>query len=139
MIEMTYIARTADPPFAARKAMSRMKELHDTHLGAAVGEDRERGASWADIAEALGRSRQAVRQRLDGCGAGPSRPTRLVFVAVACAAVQRVTVAVRPANTHRPCSKPVESIARTQSSSAIALTAIGGVRPLTPSPSTTTR
>jgi hypothetical protein len=48
---------------AAMKAMSRMKELLDAYLEAAVGEARERGASWAVIAEALGRSRQAVHKQ----------------------------------------------------------------------------
>ena len=62
-IEMTYIARTADSPLAAMKAMSRMKELLDAYLEAAVGEARERKATWADIAEALGRSRQAVHKQ----------------------------------------------------------------------------
>ena len=65
-IEMTYIARTADSPLAAMKAMSRMKQLLDAYLEAAVGEARERGASWADIAEALGRSRQAVHKQYGG-------------------------------------------------------------------------
>jgi hypothetical protein len=62
-IGMTYIARTADSPLAAMKAMSRMKELLNAYLEAAVDEARERGASWADIAEALGRTRQAVHKQ----------------------------------------------------------------------------
>jgi hypothetical protein len=65
-IEMTYIARTADSPLAAMKSMSRMKELLDAYLEAAVEEARERGASWSDIGEALGRSRQAVHKQYGG-------------------------------------------------------------------------
>jgi hypothetical protein len=65
-IEMTYIARTADSPLAAMKAMSRMKELLDAYLEAAVGEARERGASWGDIGEALGRTRQSVHKQFGG-------------------------------------------------------------------------
>jgi pyrroloquinoline quinone (PQQ) biosynthesis protein C len=62
-IEMTYIARTADSPLAALKAMSRMQDLLDAYLEAAVAEARERGASWGDVGEALGRSRQAVHKQ----------------------------------------------------------------------------
>jgi hypothetical protein len=62
-IEMTYIARTTDSPLVVMKAMSRMKDLLNAYLEAAVGEARERGASWGDIAEALGRSRQAVHKQ----------------------------------------------------------------------------
>jgi hypothetical protein len=65
-IEMTYIARTADSPLAAMKAMSRMKELLDAYLEAAVREARERGASWGEIGEALGRTRQAVHKQYGG-------------------------------------------------------------------------
>ena len=65
-IEMTYIARTADSPLAAMKAMSRMKELLDAYLEAAVWEARERGASWGDIGEAVGRTRQAVHKQYGG-------------------------------------------------------------------------
>lgn len=65
-IEMTYIARTADSPLAAMKAMSRMKALLDAYLEAAVAEARERGASWGDIGEALGRSRQSVHKQFGG-------------------------------------------------------------------------
>jgi hypothetical protein len=65
-IEMTYIARTAESPLAGMKAMSRMKELLNAYLEAAVGEARERGASWTDIAEALGRSRQSVHKQYGG-------------------------------------------------------------------------
>jgi hypothetical protein len=43
--------------------MSRMKVLFDTYMDAAVREARERGASWSDIAEALGRTRQSVHKR----------------------------------------------------------------------------
>jgi hypothetical protein len=60
---MTFIARTADSRLAAMKAMSRMKELLNVYLDAAVGEAREHGATWADIAQALGRSRQAVHKQ----------------------------------------------------------------------------
>ena len=72
-IEMTYIARTADSPLAAMKAMSHMKELLNAYLEAAVGEARERGATWSDIAEALGRSRQAVHKQYGGQSAGANR------------------------------------------------------------------
>ena len=65
-IEMTYIARTADSPLAVMKAMSRMKELLDAYLEAAVGEARERGASWSDVGEALGRTRQSVHKQYGG-------------------------------------------------------------------------
>lgn len=61
-IEMTYIARTAESPLGAMKAMSRMQDLLDAYLRAAVAEARERGATWGDVGEALGRSRQAVHK-----------------------------------------------------------------------------
>jgi hypothetical protein len=62
-IEMTFIARTADSPLAAMRAMSRMTQLLNAYIDAAVSEARERGASWADIAEALGRSKQAIHKQ----------------------------------------------------------------------------
>ena len=62
-IEMTYIARTADSPLPAMKAMSRMKIMLDAYLEAAVAEARERGASWGEVGEALGRTRQAVHKQ----------------------------------------------------------------------------
>jgi hypothetical protein len=65
-IEMTYIVRTAESPLAVLKAMSRMKALFDTYMEAAVGEARERGASWSDVAEALGRTRQSVHKQYGG-------------------------------------------------------------------------
>ena len=65
-IQLTYIARTADSPLTAMKAITRMKELLDVYVEAAVGEARERGASWGLIAEALGRSRQAVHRQYGG-------------------------------------------------------------------------
>jgi len=69
-IEMTYIARTADSPLAAMKAISRMRELLVVYERAAVEEARERGASWGDIGEALGRTRQSAHRQF-GSGSRP--------------------------------------------------------------------
>ena len=48
------------------KAMSRMKQLLEAYLEAAVAEARERGASWSDVGEALGRTRQSVHKQFGG-------------------------------------------------------------------------
>jgi hypothetical protein len=62
-IEATFIARTADSPLTVMHAMSRMRELLLAYERAAVDEARERGSTWGEIAEALGRSRQSVHRQ----------------------------------------------------------------------------
>ena len=65
-IESTFVARTAENPITVMHALSRMRELLTAYERAAVHEARERGASWSEIGEALGRSRQSVQRSFGG-------------------------------------------------------------------------
>jgi hypothetical protein len=62
-IEATFIARTADSPLTVMHAMTQMRELLLAYERAAVEEARERGSTWDEIGEALGRTRQSVHRQ----------------------------------------------------------------------------
>jgi hypothetical protein len=50
-------------PLQALTAISEMREELDRLVDSQIQNARERGASWTDIAEAMGVTRQAVQQR----------------------------------------------------------------------------
>jgi hypothetical protein len=55
--------RSSNEPLVILDALSEMQEVMREVERAAVHEAREQGATWAQVAEALNRTRQAVEQR----------------------------------------------------------------------------
>jgi polysaccharide deacetylase 2 family uncharacterized protein YibQ len=55
--------RSSNEPLVILDALTEMQEVLRQVERAAVHEAREQGATWAQVAEALDRTRQAVEQR----------------------------------------------------------------------------
>ncbi len=58
------LARNGEIPFAALSAIATMRAMLKDWEWAAIESARAKGASWRDIAESLGITRQALQQRL---------------------------------------------------------------------------
>ena len=61
--EALFLVRSSQEPLVILRALSKMQEIAGQVERAAVEEARGQKASWAEIAEALNRTRQAVEQR----------------------------------------------------------------------------
>ena len=61
--EAVYIFRATREPLIALRALAVITEEADKVTRAAVEESRESGHTWAEIADALGVTRQAVQRR----------------------------------------------------------------------------
>lgn len=57
-------ASNVELPFAALPAIQELRRLLDGFEGAAIQYARERGASWDELAETVGTSRQALQHRM---------------------------------------------------------------------------
>lgn len=57
-------ASNVELPFAALPAIQELRRLLDDLEDAAVHYARDRGASWEELAEAVGTSRQALQHRI---------------------------------------------------------------------------
>jgi hypothetical protein len=55
-----FLIRVTESPLAVLHAMAKIRDILVQYEKAAVEEARERGDTWEQIAEALGRSRQSV-------------------------------------------------------------------------------
>jgi len=68
--------RAGDGELEALEALAMMQDVANVQLGAAVAGYREgpAQASWTTIGDALGMSRQAARQRWQGCTVAPAWP-----------------------------------------------------------------
>ena len=70
--EIVYILRTTTDPLVALRALTRAQHRWDAFVAQAVEDCREQGLSWAEIAVALGVTRQAAQKRFGGNVGGSS-------------------------------------------------------------------
>lgn len=61
---LTKRASNVELPFSALPAIQQLRAILDELENAAVQYARERGASWEELAEAVGTSRQALQHRM---------------------------------------------------------------------------
>jgi len=63
MESAVYTLRHADDPLLVLRALAELRDVREQLELAAVRDARERGHSWAELAEALRRPRQAVHRK----------------------------------------------------------------------------
>ena len=67
------LARNPEIPLGALRATAQLREMLAEWESSAIASAREKGATWRDIADALGVTRQALQQRVSRRqGAAPS-------------------------------------------------------------------
>jgi hypothetical protein len=64
--DSAYTTEHADAPLLVLRALARARDFNLRAEALAVAQAREQGASWSDIGDALGRSRQAVHRQYGG-------------------------------------------------------------------------